>query len=241
MAALAGAGYSVSEGGVWQTISEFPRWMAAPTVLGEFRVKPRWHVALKHAGLWGLLAANSFGWYWLGAHFAVAEHAPSAPAISAPAAMAQAAQPMDSDVSLKRVAAAPLVTNTTSADAITSGPTDPDLQAEDAAGLRIEKFRVGAVSGYPNRLQYELALSNKGRKLEGRLEFVVSGEQDGAPKDIPLDASALSKAKPRVEVARLLTTRGYLELPEGYVVHKVQVHVLEDSQPRVAQIATVAS
>ena len=234
MAALAGAGYSVSAGGVWHTISEFPRWMAAPTVLGEFRVKPRWHVALKRAGWLGVFAANSLGCYWLGAHVAVSDQ--SAPSVSVRATMAE---PMDSTLLPSSLAAIPLVASTPSENAPASGPADAMLQAEDAAGLRIEKFHVAAVSGYPNRLHYELALSNKGRKLEGKLEFVVSGEQDGAQKDIPLDANALSKAKPKVEVARLLSTHGYLDLPEGYVVHKVMVQVLEDKQPRVAQSASI--
>lgn len=112
------------------------------------------------------------------------------------------------------------------------------LPPEDPAGLRIDNFRIGAVSGYPNRLRYELGLSNEGRKLVGKLQFMVVGEQNGELREMPLDQpAALSDAKPKVEVSRLLNTRGYLDLPEGYVEHKVVVQVVEGSSPRVAQSA----
>lgn len=112
------------------------------------------------------------------------------------------------------------------------------LAAEDAAGLRIEHFRIGAVYGYSNRLRYELSLSNKGRKLVGQLQFLVVGEQNGELSEMPLDQpAALAEAKPNVEVSRQLNTRGYLDLPEGYVVHKVVVQVVEGRSPRVAQMA----
>ncbi|MDT7514674.1 hypothetical protein [Rhodoferax mekongensis] len=116
------------------------------------------------------------------------------------------------------------------------------MPPEDPAGLRIDNFRIGAVSGYPNRLRYELGLSNKGRKLVGKLQFmVVVGEHNGELREMPLDQPAtLSDAKPKVEVSRLLNTRGYLDLPEGYVEHKVVVQVVEGSSPSVAQSAPMS-
>jgi hypothetical protein len=67
---------------------------------------------------------------------------------------------------------------------------------------------------------------------------MVLGEQDGEVREFPADAaSPKGDSKPRLEVARLLNTRGYLDLPDGYVVHKVVVQVLEGSQARVAQSA----
>lgn len=210
----------------WAAIQRFPRWLTAPIVLSEWTIEPRWHIALKQVRMLLVLLVYSLAWYWFGAYATANTPASPAPGSSLPLALAQGAVPQ------------PDASTPVAAAAESSGTNPQALQAQDAAGLKIDTFRIGAVSGYPNRLRYELALSNKGRKLVGKLQFVVLGEQDGALREMPLDQpAALSEAKPNVEVSRLLNTRGYLDLPEGYVVHKVVVQVVEGSNTRVAQSA----
>ena len=205
------------------------RWLTTPTVLAQWPIAPRWHLALKQVRMLLVLAAYSLAWFWFGGQTLPVASASAPPAAGALAAVATQPAPAPDTVT-PEVAATEV------------------LPPEDAAGLRIDTFRISAVYGYPNRLRYELALSNKGRKLVGRLQFVMVGEQNGELSEIPLvqpstssDAQATNTkptdTKARVEVAHLLNTRGYLDLPEGYVVHKVMVQVVEGSQPRVAQVA----
>lgn len=206
----------------------FSRWLTTPTVLAEWPVAPRWHLALKQVRMLLVLAAYSLAWFWFGSQ---ASQAPTGLPVSAPAAYpTSAALGPEPTAAATQLPAGP-VTKPTAASMET-------LTAEDAAGLKIEHFRINAVYGYPNRLRYELGLVNKGRKLVGQLQFLVVGEQNGELSEMPLDqAAALAEAKPNVEVSRQLNTRGYLDLPEGYVVHKVVVQVVEGRSPRVAQMA----
>lgn len=221
MTSSAGSGKSISVARVWGAIAAFPRWLTAPTVLAEWTVEPRWHLALKHVRMLLVLAAYSLAWYWLGGHASLG----GTPANAAVASVERAPD-------TAQTTAAPAESTQTAA------ATAPDsLTAEDAAGLRIDNFRIGAVSGAANRLRYELALSNKGRKLIGKLQFVVLGEQDGDIRELPVESAAAGDSKPRIEVARSLKTKGYLDLPEGYIVHKVVVQVVEGDSPRVAQSA----
>lgn len=221
MTMTADASKPLTPGNLWSAIANLPRWLTAPTVLAEWTVEPRWHLGLKHLRMLLILAAYSLAWYWFGGYAG----ASSQPVV----------QPMgyaNSNVSI--AAAEPTGLTAQGSEALSAEA----LRPEDAAGLRIDTFRIGAVSGYPNRLRYELGLSNKGRKLVGKLQFMVVGEQNGELREMPLDQpAALAEAKPKVEVSRLLNTRGYLDLPEGYVVHKVVVQVVEGSSPRVAQSA----
>lgn len=199
----------------------FTRWLTTPAVLAEWPIAPRWHLALKQVRMLLVLAAYSLAWFWFGSQAAPA----GPPALSAAIALAATDAP-------------PAPDGRAELPAKPSAASMESLAAEDAAGLRVEHFRISAVYGYPNRLRYELGLSNKGRKLVGQLQFLVVGEQNGEQSEMPLDqATALAEAKPNVEVSRQLNTRGYLDLPEGYVVHKVVVQVVEGRRPRVARMA----
>lgn len=214
----------------WNAVTDLVRWVTAPTVLAEWTVEPRWHLAVKHVRMLLVLAVYSLAWYAFGVHTATP---PSVPAGLQPAAWAQHAATNLQQVNFQAPAEPPhalaQATGAVSAEA---------LPFEDSAGLRIDQFRIGAVTGFPNRLRYELAISNKGRKLVGKLQFVVLGEQDGEVREHAADvASSKGESQPRIEVARLLNTRGYLDLPPGYVVHKVVVQVLEGNSPRVAHSA----
>ncbi len=201
------------------------RWLTTPTVLAEWPIASRWQLALRHTRMLLVLAAYSLAWFWCGTQTltqASASGVPPALGVTAPLTPADAGN--------------------TGAEPAGVAVNDT-LPPEDAAGLRIDTFRISAVYGYPNRLRYELALSNKGRKLVGQLQFLMVGEQNGELSEIPLAQPAApadakrTDAKPRIEVAHLLNTRGYLDLPEGYVVHKVVVQVVEGTRPRVAQVA----
>jgi hypothetical protein len=214
----------------WSAVTDLVRWVMAPTVLAEWTVEPRWHLAVKHLRMLLVLAVYSLAWYAFGIHTATPSPT-SAGMLPATWANPAAAglQRVDFHAPPEPPNALAQATGAVSAEVLP--PEDPD-------GLRIDQFRIGAVAGYPNRLRYELAISNKGRKLVGKLQFVVLGEQDGEVREFPADtATPKGDSKPRLEVARLLNTRGYLDLPEGYVVHKVVVQVLEGSQARVAQSA----
>jgi len=206
------------------TSKSLSRWLTTPTVLAEWPIAPRWHLALKQVRMLLVLAAYSLAWFWFGSQTLTPASAGAALSAPTTVALASTAGPAPSPASTAPVAS----------DA---------LAPADAAGLRIDTFRISAVYGYPNRLRYELALSNKGRKLVGQLQFLMVGEQNGELSEIPLAQPATppdtkpTDTKPRVEVAHLLNTRGYLDVPEGYVVHKVVVQVVEGSQPRVAQAA----
>lgn len=201
----------------------FTRWLTTPTVLAEWPIAPRWHLALKQVRMLLVLTAYSLAWFWFGS-----QAAPPSPGQAAFNPVTAAVAPEVASAPDDRAAPA----------AKPSAAAMESLAAEDAAGLRIEHFRIGAVYGYSNRLRYELSLSNKGRKLVGQLQFLVVGEQNGELSEMPLDQpAALAEAKPNVEVSRQLNTRGYLDLPEGYVVHKVVVQVVEGRSPRVAQMA----
>ena len=221
----ADASKTLTAASLWHAISAFPQWLTAPTVLAEWTIEPRWHQALKHVRMLLILAAYSLSWYWFGGYASASSNSPAAP-IAFAAVKTALVEP-------ERVSLSGRGNEAPSADVVLKA-----LPPEDTAGLRIDNFRIGAVSGYPNRLRYELGLSNKGRKLVGKLQFMVVGEQNGELREMPLDQpAALADAKPKVEVSRLLNTRGYLDLPEGYVVHKVVVQVVEGSSPRVAQSA----
>ncbi|MDH4449464.1 MAG: hypothetical protein QE265_02575 [Rhodoferax sp.] len=211
-------------------MSSFHRWLTLPTVHTVSTVEPRWHTALRKGGVALAVTAYSGVWFWLGS-YSGSGYPPPSPVAS----VASVSEPVRAPVT--EAEGNPL----TKASASSTPPDlfDP-LQPEDALGLRIDSFRIGAVSGAPNRLRYELVLSNKGRKLVGKLQFVIVGEQNGELREMPLDQpAALTEAKPRVEVARMLNTRGFLDLPEGYVVHRVLVQVVEGSTPRVAQTAAM--
>ena len=227
MTMTADASKSLTPGNLWNAIANLPRWLTAPTVLAEWTVEPRWHLGLKHLRMLLILAAYSLAWYWFGGY--------------AGASSQLAVQPAGfANASVLIAAPEPTGLATQSSEPPSAEALRDTLHPEDAAGLRIDAFRIGAVSGYPNRLRYELALSNKGRKLVGKLQFMVVGEQNGELREMPLDQpAALAEAKPKVEVSRLLNTRGYLDLPEGYVVHKLVVQIVEGSNPRVAQSAAM--
>lgn len=224
MTSSAGSGKFITVAHAWSAVAAFPRWLTAPTVLAEWTVEPRWHLALKHVRMLLVLAAYSLAWYWLGGQALLPQTRMQVTALS-DAQPAQGAPGGEVEI---RAISAP-----------TPAPTDgASLTAQDAAGLRIDDFRISAVSGTANRLRYELALSNKGRKLVGTLQFVVLGEQDGDIRELPVTSAApVGDSKPRIEVARSLKTKGYLDLPEGYIVHKVVVQVVEGGSPRVAQSA----
>jgi len=202
-----------------------PRWLCAPVILSEWPIAPRWLLILRQVRILLVLAAYSLAWFWFGSQAA----SPST---------GQAAFNPDAAASAPEATSAP--DDRAAPAAKPSAAAMESLAAEDAAGLRIELFRISAVYGYPNRLRYELGLSNKGRKLVGDLQFVVVGEQNGEMGEMPLDQpAALAQAKPHIEISRQLNTRGYLDVPEGYVVHKVVVQVMEGRSPRVAQMASM--
>ena len=69
----------------------------------------------------------------------------------------------------------------------------------------------------------------------GALQFVVAGEQDGDVQQLPLSPSQpQGEGRPKIEVSRLLYTRGYPDLPAGYVVHKVVMQVVREGVTLVA-------
>jgi hypothetical protein len=98
----------------------------------------------------------------------------------------------------------------------------------ESRGLAIQSFKVQK-DGNPGKYRYKLVLTRvekNDKVLQGNVSLTVAGEQDGSFKRLNLaDLSGQAEQEMELSFRYFQRLEGRLDLPEGFVPHRVLVRV----------------